>query len=716
MQDIDPRERPLMAITDNNQEWVTVHLQSKETLDKVFEHRAVVLAKQLDSVAVLGQGITFCYQPTKASSRVYERLFHGYCMRIRQMGILASHGYEQYEITAVSWLWFLQQRMNCRIFQQQKTSEIVQTICREHGFHTFLELKVTGDKSREYCVQFNESDLGFLSRLLEDEGWFYFFRQEKGKHCLIIGDNNRVFDRCCEEGLEYFVGSSKLDSAITGWVHGYQMQPGSCTTADYSVELAQSMISDDARSGQNHGRVKQLNRYYYPGRFNEKSEAHTCASRTMAALDARFSQVEGSSTQCHFAAGTTFQLAHHPDSTEQQNYLLSSVEHTLIAAEDGLALEYRNTFRCLPLKTPWLPVHSHGKPKLSGLQSARVTGAGDKEIHTDKYHRIKLLFHWNRTGLDDENSSCWVRVAQPVAGDGFGCQFTPRVGDEVLVSFLNEDPDQPLVVGAVYNGTHGQPCDSETRQGIKLKSTPGASSDNFSELSFECRKDEEKLFLQAEKDMALLVKNDRVNTIKGNDKVEIEKSSQRTVKENDHQKIEGEQSIEVSKDINVKTEADYKVDISGNYQQITEGDSKLTVKGAARSESTDDMSQESKAGYSAKAANTMTLDATSIIGSGKSSIEMSVGGSKVILSSSAVEISCGPSTVKLSASGVEISGMQVKVEGQVKAEIKGGVSASLEGTAKADVKGTLVTVNGHAMTSIKAGAMVEVSGAIAKIN
>lgn len=713
---IDPASRPLLTLTEDGEELITTGLHSEESLDGLFEHRAVVLAKKLSETDLLGQEITFCYQPETASSRMRERWFHGFCVQVQQIEPMDSRDYIQYELVAAPWAWFLTRRSNCRVFQQQKTSEIITLLCREHGFHPFLELRACGDQRREYCVQFNETDWEFIERLINEEGWFFFFQQYEGKHQLVVGDNNRLFADSGETDVEYFVGSSKLERAVIEWIHQYQMQTGSVITADYNYELMEAMLTDEGKSSQKLSRRKQLQQYFYPGCFQEKNQGNRIATQNIERLDNQVSEVAGRSALYRFAAGTLFRLEHHPDSQEQQQYLLRKVEHTLRAQEDGHSLEYHNRFFCVPASIPWRAGERKPKPVMAGVQSATVTGPDNEEVYLDKYHRIKVQFHWDREGKNDQNSSCWLRVAQALSGDGFGCQFTPRVGDEVLVCFLDNDPDKPLVIGSVYNGRHLQPYESTNDQGMKLKSFPKADSDNFSELRFTCKKDEELVYLQAEKDMSVMVKNDADRTVQGNNKTLVEKNSDRTVKENDTHKIEGEQSTEVSKNISTKTDASYQLNTADDFDQKTDGNFSLKVKGKTITDSTGDLSLKTSGSMETSAVNSLSVNAASITGEGKSSIELSVGASKVSLSNNSVEISCGPGSVKISPSGVEISGVQVKAEGQVMAQVKGGVSASLEGTVNTEVKGTMVTINGNAMTSVKAGALVELSGAIAKIN
>lgn len=267
LEPINPDSRPLITITEDGDKLVTARLYSRESLDDLFEHCSLVLIQGIDEKSLLGQSITVCYQPLNTSGRQCERYFHGYCRAVRQVGLLSSRDYLQYEMIMVSWPWFLKQRTNCRVFQQQKISEIITTLAREHGFQSDLEFKISNDQRREYCVQFNESDWDFIQRLVVAQGWFYFFRQQQGQHTLIIGDNNRLFTDCGESGIEYFVGSHKLERAITEWNHGYQIQSGSVVTADYNYELAQSMLTDAVKTQFSSTRRRRLQQYFYPGGF-----------------------------------------------------------------------------------------------------------------------------------------------------------------------------------------------------------------------------------------------------------------------------------------------------------------------------------------------------------------------------------------------------------------------------------------------------------------
>ena len=716
MSEFDPGKRPLVLVSEHGDEWIATAMESQDRVDGCYEHRVSFIARKADLQSLLGTAVAVRYRPVNGDSSAQESFFHGICVQARRTGALESRGYEQYSAVLVPWFALLKHRTHCRVFQKQKTSEIVKTLAGEHGFTSQLDIAASGDKAREYCVQFNETDYDFLSRLIVEEGWHFHFQQEKSSHTLIIGNDNGCFQKVSHTGIDFFSGSKKREWAITDWQHVYSLGAGGVQTSDYSYELAEAMPGRRTNSATALKAQKSLQHYYYPGRYTEKSSGTDRSTWAIEGFDSGFSQVDGLSSLSGFFAGGRFALEHHPDSNEQGDYLLLDVVHRFLTQENGTDLQYSNHFRCMPLEATYRPQPRFDKPKVLGLQSAVVTGPSSEEIHMDDYNRIKVQFHWDTEGKGDDSSSCWVRVAQHMAGNNFGTQFVPRVGDEVLVSFLDSDPDRPLVVGSVYNESHKSPYQTPTSYGMKLQSSPKGGADTFNELRFDCKKDEEVVYLQAEKDLQIDVKNDRTETIIGNLTEEIQKVVTRIVKEDDKLTVEGEQTIAVTKNITASTEADYALTTKGNFSQSTDGDVSFTAKGKTAVDSTGDIALESKGNIDGKATNSISLDAASMSATGKQAIDLEVGASKMSLSPSSIELSCGPSTIKLSASGVEISGMQFKAEGQVQAELKSGVACTVEGTVKTDIKGTMVGIQGNAMTQVKAGAMVEVQGAIAKIN
>ena len=713
MQEYDPKLRALNLITEQGERLVATRLESCDQVDGLYEHRISFIARKLDPQKLLGTPVGVA---CRSGHNGAEHFFHGICTEIRKTGVLESKGYDQFSAVLVPWFWMLRHRTNCRIFQNQKTSEIINTLVKEHGFSSQIALRAKGDTTREYCVQFNETDLDFICRLLKEEGWHWHFQQEKSQHILVIGSDNRCFKALVEPDIEYFSGSNRLDKAITDWQHSYRVGPGSVQTSDYSYELAEAMPGKKINSARQVKAQKTLQHYFYPGRFKVKDAGATVATHAIEGFDSRYSQVEGGGSLGSFYAGGRFKLVNHPESSERGEYLLLEVFHEVSTDETGMGFNYSNRFHCIPANVDYRPLVSFEKPKILGLQSAKVTGPSSEEVHMGEYSRVKVQFHWDLNGKDDGSSSCWVRVAQHLAGNQFGSQFIPRVGDEVLVSFIDSDPDKPVIVGSVYNETHKPPYKADTSQGFKLQSSPKGGADTFNELRFDNKKNEEKVFLQAEKDLVVHVKNDRQETINGSLTEDIKKAAKRLVQEDDQLTVKGQQKLSVTKDISISTEADYHLTTTGNYKLRTDGNVSQTIKGKTSVDSTGDVTLDSSASIHSKAASQITNEAVSIKDTGTKSIDLEVGASSVSLSAKGIKLSCGSSVIKLSQSGIEISGIKVSAEGKVKAELKSAVNTSVEGTVKTDIKGTMVTIQGSAMTQVKAGAMLELQGAIAKIN
>ncbi|WP_281647025.1 type VI secretion system tip protein TssI/VgrG, partial [Parendozoicomonas sp. Alg238-R29] len=393
-QDYDPKKRPLTLQTESGDEWIVTRLESHDSVDGLYEHHVSFIARKADPKSLLGKGISVNYRPQQGSSKSQETSFHGICVNIRKTGALQSRGYEQYSAVLVPWFSLLQHRTHCRVFQQQKASDIVKTLAGEHGFSSQLDLAASGDKAREYCVQFNETDLAFITRILNEEGWHYHIQQQKGDHTLVIGSDNSCFSKVQHSDIEYFAESKKREWAITDWQHSFSLTAGSVQTSDYSYELAEAMPGTKVNSASGLKAQRTLQHYYYPGRFIEKNAGSDIAGQAIEGFDSRFSQVEGSSSLSGFAAGKRFSLDHHPDAEEQGEHLILAVTHQFLAEESFREPQYSNRFQCIPAGADYRPLPIFNKPQILGLQSAVVTGPSSEEIHMDDYNRVKVQFHW----------------------------------------------------------------------------------------------------------------------------------------------------------------------------------------------------------------------------------------------------------------------------------------------------------------------------------
>jgi type VI secretion system secreted protein VgrG len=363
-------------------------------------------------------------------------------------------------------------------------------------------------------------------------------------------------------------------------------------------------------------------------------------------------EVEGASNYAAFAAGFKFALGKHFNANG--NYVLTRVEHTASAAGhyapgEKPATQYQNTFRCIPLDLPFRPARVTPKPRVRGTQTALVVGPPQQEIFTDKFGRVKVKFPWDREAAQDQTSSCWVRVGTPWAGATWGAVHLPRIGQEVIVSFLEGDPDQPLIVGSVYNAQNMPPYtlpDNKTQSGLKSRSSMQGDATMFNEIRFEDLKESELFFVQAQKDYQRLVKND--------DTLEVKHDQKITVKNNRTEEVsEGDEKVTIAK---------------GARTHAVKKDDKLTVEGGQTIEVTNDQSITIKSGnHSLKiSAGASTIEAAK-------SIEIKVGGSSIKIEPAAITLTAGPSSVKLEAAGVTVSGPKVSVSGSAMVEVSGGL-------------------------------------------
>lgn len=418
--------------------------------------------------------------------------------------------------------WLAQFNGDCRIFQNEDTLKIIKTVLSENKVSPLKDsVRQRGKTVREYCVQYNESAFNFVSRLLESEGIFYFFEHERESHTLVIGDEISVHPDMKEEKEVPYVNSEftavpfgavyDCDFITTTVLEGFASTDFNYTTPKANL-LSQS---------KGHG-IGGMH-FEYPGFYQNHSEGENIANVRIQAYENPQRILRGRSTVPFFTTGYKFHLVNHDREDANGEFILHTVRHRGRFEEEKGVFLYENEFEAFPASTVYRPPRKTPEPRIFGAQTAIVTGKKEEEIYTDKYSRIKVHFHWDRHGKSDETSSCWIRVATGWSGAQWGTLFTPRIGQEVVVTFLNGDPDRPLVTGSVYNADHMPPYRPEEPTKATIKSNTSKGGKGFNELRFEDKKDKEEIYLHAQKDWNTLVINDRNTTLqKGNCKTTIE--------------------------------------------------------------------------------------------------------------------------------------------------------------------------------------------------
>lgn len=464
-----------------------------------------------------------------------------------------------YKATLIPWFWFLSKRKNCRIFQKKSVLDIIKSVISDSGYSDY-KLQTTGTYPvRDYCVQYNETDYDFINRLLQEEGISYYFTHTDSKHTLIFTDANTGYDTCKENSIKYSRGSL-MEPHINDWSRTYQFSSGKVSTTDYDFTAPGKNLETTSPSLVKLPKISDCEIYSYPGEYNNAGDGKRLSKKHMEMLEQAYDTVQGSSSCGSFSAGYTFDLVQHESSSEQGKYLIHELHidasDTSFATGSSGNSSYSNVFICIPEKIKIRPLHVLLKNRMSGPQTAIVVGPKGEEIYLDKYNRIKVQFHWDRLGKSDENSSCWIRVSESFSGKKWGTHFIPRIGQEVIVDFINGDPDKPIISGAVYNGDNTPPYTSKTQSGIKTHSSLSGDATNYNELRFDDKKGEEEVFFQAEKDSRRLVKNNEEGDIQANQTLKIKDNRSITVSDgNESTKIsKGKHSLTVKQSSTTKAQ------------------------------------------------------------------------------------------------------------------------------------------------------------------
>ncbi len=552
-----------------------------------------------------------------------------------------SEGLARYRAEVVPSFWFLTQVVDCRIFQEKSVIDIVEELLEEGAstgaikFDNRCQLTYA---PREYCVQYRESTFNFISRLLEEEGIFYFFEHADGDETLVLADSKATFDPCPEyEKLRCVAEGRTNEQVIHSIVETYAVRDFEVALQDY--DPLQSSVAM-------YGNMKSTNTpvnpvFDYPGLFTTIDEGEVRARIDLERREKSSHQVTGTSGAHGLRSGKVIEVEEHFRSSTNTKYYLDRIRHSAHSgayrAWDQAEFHYSNEFTAFPDTVPFRPDRNARVPVVRGTQTAVVVGKAGEEVWTDKHGRVKVQFHWDRYGKKDEKSSCWIRVAMKTAGKGWGHVEIPRMGHEVLVDFLEGNPDRPIIVGSVYNDVMTPPYplpDKGVVSGIKTRSSK--DSTGYNELIMDDKAGEELIRMHAEKDLQVDVVNDHTTTVK-------EGNQTNTVKEGDQtNKVEqGEQTIEVDKDRTITVQA---------------GDLTTTVKMG-------DITFKAKKG------------------------KVTIDGMKEIV------LKCGPSQMKLSPSSIELKSPVVKVNADGMAEFKAGGMAKVEGGGMVQLQGGIVKIN-----------------------
>lgn len=611
-----------------------------EGLSRPSVYELTVLSKnrQLDARDILGRAFDVVMEFLDPDGGRHERHCQGHAVRFMRCGQVGR--YFEYRIQLRSWFWLLSKRSNSRILQDKPVLEVLDAVFEDSPIKRFKKLKsenvIGTHNARRYCVQHQESDYHYLSRLLEDEGIYYWFDAHEAPGTMHLADSSDVAHaklpvtdtlRFAQDGT-----SEGRFNEISRWVAARRFETGKHAARDSDFKAIRKKLGVDIDASDNH-ELADLETFEFPGGYFSTDDAENTAKIRADELTARRDRHWALTTWPDVAAGLAFKLEGDPDGTRDGEYVIAGC--TFVAthpgyeglegykgaalpaellrqalADDAVNLESRELLQqliedtpvlrdgvrgasaflltVLPVEIPFKPPRLTPRVRMPGPQTAIVVGPEGEELHVDDHGRIKVHFHWDRYGQRDQKSTCWVRVSQPWAGKGWGGYFIPRIGQEVIVDFLNGDPDRPIVVGRVYNDEQPIPYKSPTQSGFRSRSTPGGNANNYNEIQFEDKKGEEVLSIHAERNMARSVELDDSATV-GRDQSLVVQRDQSSI-------VQRDQTLAVTRDrsIHVKNNESHVVDLAqklkvgtdqdnhvvGNQSTQVDGVHTLVVKGA----------------------------------------------------------------------------------------------------------------------------------------
>lgn len=622
------------------------HMTGQEELGRLYEYRIEMLSEDdtLSYTDLLGKSVTVSIEAEGQATRH----INGYVTEFNYSGTIDR--YSIYHATISPWLWFLTRTTDCRIFQEKTATDIIQEVFRDNGFSDFELTTTRTPHQRKYCVQYRESDFDFVSRLMEEEGIYYYFNHADGTHSMVMTDSISSHDNVGD--ILYYPPDQKRrdEQHIEQWQTRAQVKTGKYVATDY--DFFSPTKSLETRSA-NPGGYDQSEQecFDFPGKYYETGTGNELSRVRLEELQSQTEVGLGQGNSSKLANGKIFKLTEFPREDQNTEYLIiksrldiKSDHYISQTVPDGqetdnvLVCNFTTIKRTVPFRTESITP----KARVDGPQTALVVGPSSEEIYTDEHGRVKVQFHWDRLGKSNENSSCWVRVSHNWAGKKWGGVFLPRIGQEVIVDFLEGDPDRPIVTGRVYNGDNNPPYDlpaNKTQSGVKSRSSKQGTDDNFNELRFEDKKGSEEVYFHAEKDFNRVVEND--DTLK----VGFEKMDP------------GSQTVDIYKDRTTKLET---------------GSDDLTV----------------------------FKDKTTTVETGNDKLQVKQGNHDILVdlgksyyeAMQSIELKCGASSIKLEPAKITIKSTMIEVKADAKLDAESPMT-TVKGTAILTLQGGLIKIN-----------------------
>jgi type VI secretion system secreted protein VgrG len=560
-------------------------MRAREELSRLSEFEIDLLSEQGDLAPdqVLGKNVTVKLE--LQDDRL--RHFNGYVTRFRQSGV---HGrYHAYRATVRPWLWFLTRTADCRIFQDMSVPDIIKQVFGEHSVADLKDELTYTYRKRGYCVQYRETDFDFVSRLMEQEGMYYFFTHADGRHTMVLTDAYSAHAPAPGYETLQFIDAERVvrpeQEYIGRWDHAREIQPGRYEMDDYDFERPGVDLTVRSTLTRGHP-LADYEVYDYPGAYRVGADGEQYAHARIDELHVRFERAHAHSNARGLAAGRLFTLSGQPRADQNREYLILATDYSLCSNDYETGAAPGATCTCeltaLSSKQQFRPRRSTPQPVVKGPQTAVVVGPAGDEIYTDKYGRVKVQFHWDRYGKKNENSSCWIRASHPWAGKNWGMIAIPRMGQEVIVDFLEGDPDQPIITGRVYNAEQMPPWAlpaNMTQSGMLSRSSKGGSGATANELRFEDKMGAEQVYLHAEKNQDIEVENDETHWVGHDRRKTIDHDETTHVKHDRTETVDNNETITIGVDRTERVGNNETIAIGANRSETVRVDETIGIGG-----------------------------------------------------------------------------------------------------------------------------------------
>jgi type VI secretion system secreted protein VgrG len=696
-----------------------VAMHGTEALGRLFEFVVDLFTTGGEPVAakdILGTNMTIGL----LANNSVQRYFNGFVSRFELTSVEQVKGENAtyyYRVTLVPWLWFLTRNSNCRIYQNLSVPDIIKSVMKDLGY---TDVKDSGLSETyrvwEYCVQYRETDFNFVSRLMENEGIYYYFEHADGKHTLVLCDSPTSHAKVTNyETLTFDKPGAAADGDTFAWdwVHGNEFTTNSYALTDYNYLQPKTNLLQSV-AAQNTEGTSKFELYDYPGAYTTATDGTFYARTRMEEQESTYSVAHATSSGRGIFAGATFELDGHPV-VAKGDFLITAVTYQLrgddVRAKGGGGKDpkkakddkketepeedtptYLTKITVMPAKVPFRPARITPKPFVHGPQTAMVVGASGDEICTFANGCAKVKFMWDFATADDDTAGCWIRVSQNWAGKTWGIFFAPRVGQEVIVDFLEGDPDRPIITGRVYNADNPTPYPLPANQTMStIKSNSSKGGEGFNEFRFEDKKGSEQIFIHAEKNMDIRVKNDRFESILNNRHLVVIKDKFEHVQNKRHEIVD----------------VDHMEHIKGDRHLTVDGKEAVAITGSKSLQVTGDVIEQFKGNHSEVVTSDYYVKADNIVIEGMTNVTIKVGNNYIAIDKSGISIGCNESSATIDTSSMgdtsitSTKGFNVSATAKVAISGTGGVS--IESSATAEFKGSMVTVSGDATLTLKGG-------------